>query len=308
MKQLTDQIAVVTGAGSGIGKAIALALGEKGQDSSWSVADVTLLDEVAAALAAIGVDSVVYAADLADRDGIRNLADAITRDFRKLDVLVHNAGIVRMGDVAEASADDFELLYRTNVLAFPADSGDAATPPGATGPGRIYKLVGRRGGQSPRGTVCRDQARLEGLRRQSPGGGKRRRNPRPQCFPRTNRHANSGTSARSGAEALSPRTTASTRRRRDRCDQFPAPAAHGGSHRHPHSTNAQTDLSKSSCHSSTCHNSTLESGHPRGLIIKMEICTMERRTAIRNVYLMPKLPHAHEFVRLCAPSEADGIS
>jgi len=117
MKSLTDQIALVTGAGSGIGKAIALALGAEGATLILVGRRRAPLDEVVATLAAGGSTAAAHPTDLADRAGIRLLAEAITRDFNKLDLLVHSAGIVRMGDVANASADDFELLFRTNVLA-----------------------------------------------------------------------------------------------------------------------------------------------------------------------------------------------
>ena len=117
MKQPIEQVALVTGAGSGIGKAIALALGGEGKTLLLVGRRRVPLDEVGAVLAAGGASAISYPTDLADRNAIVELAAAVARDFGRLDVLVHSAGIMRMGDVADASADDFELLFRTNVLA-----------------------------------------------------------------------------------------------------------------------------------------------------------------------------------------------
>ncbi len=116
MKPLKDNIAVVTGAGSGIGKAIALALGELGATLVLVGRRVALLDEVASALASHGAMAVSYPTDLADRKSVDNFTAAFSRDYDKLDILVHSAGVVRQATVAEGSADDFDILFRTNVL------------------------------------------------------------------------------------------------------------------------------------------------------------------------------------------------
>lgn len=116
MKPLKDNIAVVTGAGSGIGQAIALALGELGATLVLVGRRVALLNEVASALAVHGASAVSYPTDLADRMSVDNFIATFLRDFGRLDILVHSAGVVRQATVAEASADDFDIMFRTNVL------------------------------------------------------------------------------------------------------------------------------------------------------------------------------------------------
>ena len=116
MKPLQDQIAVVTGAGSGIGKAIALALGELGATLVLVGRRLALLENVAVELAARGARANSYPTDLADRESIQNFTQTLLRDFSRLDILVHSAGVVRLGNVAEAPADDFDDQFRTNVL------------------------------------------------------------------------------------------------------------------------------------------------------------------------------------------------
>jgi NADP-dependent 3-hydroxy acid dehydrogenase YdfG len=58
-----------------------------------------------------------YLADLAVDEDIRRVANAVSDDFGGLDILVHSAGIFRMGSIAQAPVADLDLLYRTNVRA-----------------------------------------------------------------------------------------------------------------------------------------------------------------------------------------------
>jgi NADP-dependent 3-hydroxy acid dehydrogenase YdfG len=116
MKPFQDQIAVVTGAGSGIGKAIALTLGELGATLVLAGRRLAPLESVATELAARGAKATSYSTDLADRTSIQKFTQAFSRDFTRVDILVHCAGAVRLGHVAEVSADDFDVMFRTNVL------------------------------------------------------------------------------------------------------------------------------------------------------------------------------------------------
>jgi NADP-dependent 3-hydroxy acid dehydrogenase YdfG len=116
MNTLKDQIAVVTGAGSGIGKGIALALGEAGASVRLVGRRVRLLEDVAAQLAASGATASAHPTDVADQESIQNLTRGLLRATNGVDILVHCAGMVRLGTVADALADDFDAMYRTNVL------------------------------------------------------------------------------------------------------------------------------------------------------------------------------------------------
>jgi NAD(P)-dependent dehydrogenase (short-subunit alcohol dehydrogenase family) len=74
------------------------------------------LESVALEAQAFGVAARIYSADLALEDEMRAFSTSLKRDFDRLDVLVHNAAILRMAAVAEGSAQDFDLHFRTNVL------------------------------------------------------------------------------------------------------------------------------------------------------------------------------------------------
>ena len=89
---LTDQVAVVTGAGRGIGAATAVALAEAGADVVLSSRTEEQLREVAAQVEAAGRRALVVPADLSDLDAVAGLAQAAVDAFGRLDVVVDNLG------------------------------------------------------------------------------------------------------------------------------------------------------------------------------------------------------------------------
>ena len=90
--RLDDKVAIVTGAGRGIGAASALALAEAGADVLISSRTKEQLDEVAAQVEAVGRKAVVVAADLSDLDAVAGLADAAKEAFGRIDIVVNNVG------------------------------------------------------------------------------------------------------------------------------------------------------------------------------------------------------------------------
>ncbi|MBX3287036.1 MAG: SDR family oxidoreductase [Acidimicrobiales bacterium] len=89
---LTDQVAVVTGAGRGIGAATAVALAQAGADVVVSSRTEDQLREVAAQVEAAGRRALVVPADLSDLDAVAGLAQAAVDEFGRLDVVVDNLG------------------------------------------------------------------------------------------------------------------------------------------------------------------------------------------------------------------------
>lgn len=120
MKPFLDHLALVTGGGTGIGRAIALALAAGGAKVLLVGRRVQSLDAVAAEIRGLGAEASVHPLDLTDdaavRDvAVRALAATLDRTAGRLDVLVHSAAVLKVGSTAEASLDDFDLQYRTNV-------------------------------------------------------------------------------------------------------------------------------------------------------------------------------------------------
>jgi NADP-dependent 3-hydroxy acid dehydrogenase YdfG len=114
---LADHVAVVTGAGSGIGKSIALALGKQGATLALVGRRAGPLESIALVARASGVEAHLYPVDLACEAEICGLGGSLKRDFEGIDILVHSAAFHQIGAVAEGSAKQFDRLYRTNLLA-----------------------------------------------------------------------------------------------------------------------------------------------------------------------------------------------
>lgn len=89
---VTDQVAIVTGAGRGLGAATAVALAEAGADVLISARTEKQLDRVAEQVRAAGRRCLVVAADLSDLDAVAGLAQAAYDEFGRLDTVVNNVG------------------------------------------------------------------------------------------------------------------------------------------------------------------------------------------------------------------------
>jgi NADP-dependent 3-hydroxy acid dehydrogenase YdfG len=117
MSTLENQVAVVTGASSGIGKAIALGLAAHGASLCLVGRRLESLQLVAEAARGKTSQHWCYRADLAvDRDVEQLIAD-IQRDIQSVDILVHGAGVIWLGPVEAATADQLDGHYKTNLRA-----------------------------------------------------------------------------------------------------------------------------------------------------------------------------------------------
>ncbi len=117
MEPLSNQFAVVTGAGSGIGKAIAQALGAHGATVGLVGRTKTKLDATAASFGSNGPRPVVLPTDLSVDEQLDALKAEVERRFEQVDVLVLCAGEIAHGPVETAPVADFDKLYRANVRA-----------------------------------------------------------------------------------------------------------------------------------------------------------------------------------------------
>lgn len=116
-RPLLGQVALVTGASSGIGRAVAIALARHGASVCLVGRNLRRL-ALAHREAERHIPSVkTYRTDLTrDRD-LRRLVSNVERDFGRLDILVHGAGVIALGPVETAPVSDLDLQYRTNVRA-----------------------------------------------------------------------------------------------------------------------------------------------------------------------------------------------
>ncbi|MBV8966490.1 MAG: SDR family oxidoreductase [Mycobacteriaceae bacterium] len=113
--RLDDQVAVITGAGRGLGAAIALAFAETGADVVISSRTQSELDGVAEQVAGLGRRAHVVAADLAHPDATATLAKTAVEVFGRLDIVVNNVGGTMPNVLLNTSTKDLKDAFTFNV-------------------------------------------------------------------------------------------------------------------------------------------------------------------------------------------------
>lgn len=116
MISLEDKVAVVTGAGNGIGRSIALALAKAGCDLVIADIELSAADTVAQEVRQHGRKAIGLSVDVADRDAVFALADRAFGEFGSVDVLVNNAGVTMrpFRTIWDASDEDWAWIMGVN--------------------------------------------------------------------------------------------------------------------------------------------------------------------------------------------------
>jgi NAD(P)-dependent dehydrogenase (short-subunit alcohol dehydrogenase family) len=115
---LEGRVALVTGGGRGIGRAISLALAEDGADVAVNFRrDQEAADEVVARIESIGRRAGAYRASVDSWDEDRTMVEAVAADLGPVDILVNNAGIASRGlSIADTDPDELERVIRAHAL------------------------------------------------------------------------------------------------------------------------------------------------------------------------------------------------
>jgi len=117
MGQLTDKIAIVTGAGRGIGRAVAECFAREGATVIATARTASELDELAAAMTDAPGEVVALPGDITDESFVAELFAQVRQRFGRLDILVNNAGIAPHGPVESLAVADFRRCLELNVVA-----------------------------------------------------------------------------------------------------------------------------------------------------------------------------------------------
>lgn len=113
---LEGRVALVTGAGKGIGKAIALAFAR--EQSHVVINDICPnkeLKDVVSEISAYGVKGLPIQADVSQFEQVKDMIGHVERTFQRLDILVNNAGIIRRGTIETVTEEDWDQVIRVNL-------------------------------------------------------------------------------------------------------------------------------------------------------------------------------------------------
>ncbi len=110
-----NKVAVITGAGKGIGRGIALALAKQGMDIVLGARTQKDLENVAKEIEKLGRKALPVICDVSKEKDVSNLISVAVSRFDKIDVLVNNAGMGVFAPVDEMSVSDFDTMWNTNI-------------------------------------------------------------------------------------------------------------------------------------------------------------------------------------------------
>ncbi len=112
---LAGKVAIVTGAGRGIGRSIALALGARGATVVVAARTQAQIDDTAAAIRSAGARAAAVRTDVRDAGQVAGLARAASEEFGRIDILVNNAGLGHFARVEQLGQAEFDEMWAVNV-------------------------------------------------------------------------------------------------------------------------------------------------------------------------------------------------
>jgi len=112
---LEGKVALITGAGRGIGKAIALDFAKNGADVVVAARTTAEIESVAAEIRKLGRQALAIPTDMTQESDIQNLVSQTQKKFGKIDILVNNAGVSDVGFIMEMKTEDWDRVITVNL-------------------------------------------------------------------------------------------------------------------------------------------------------------------------------------------------
>jgi len=112
---LKGKVALVTGGGQGIGRAIGMRLAREGANVAVADVDLDLAQSAVVEMEDFGVTAAAFKADVSDNSQVEDLINKMTEKFSTIDILVNNAGITRDGLLIRASEEDWDRVMGVNL-------------------------------------------------------------------------------------------------------------------------------------------------------------------------------------------------
>ncbi|TQK69376.1 MULTISPECIES: SDR family oxidoreductase [unclassified Nocardioides] len=114
MKDFNGKVVVITGAGAGIGRELAVQLAREGARLAVSGRSIANVEETAELCRKAGAEARAYEVDVTDRNAVIKHADEVVADFGKVNVVINNAGVSLVASVDEVSWDDLDWIVNIN--------------------------------------------------------------------------------------------------------------------------------------------------------------------------------------------------
>jgi len=112
---LVDKVAIVTGAGRGIGKAIAIALAREGANIIAIDIDIQTAEKVAKEINSLDRQALAVQVDVSDSKEVNRMVQSILKKFKRIDILVNNAAIIRRGSIEDLTEEDWNRVMDVNL-------------------------------------------------------------------------------------------------------------------------------------------------------------------------------------------------
>ena len=112
--KIKDRVCVITGAASGIGRALAVALARKRAILALADRNVAGLEETRALLGKAGAHATLHALDVSDETAVSNFSLDVLAAHGRVDILINNAGVALFGTIAEITTDEMKWLFDIN--------------------------------------------------------------------------------------------------------------------------------------------------------------------------------------------------